>query len=138
MTEQFISRGREIIKQVMREHMLGAEDFFGTLRHQHLVKARRVAARRLRDAGYSCTQTARMLKRNHTTVLNYLEILPEAKRKRRLMRLLTRHLSDQVHFAVLEIAKSEDVSLEILVSQWVTERVQYEVEARNRSNMEAA
>jgi intein-encoded DNA endonuclease-like protein len=137
MTESpFVSRGREIIKEVMREHMLCAEDFFGTLRHQHLVKARRTAARRLRDADYTCMQIARMMKRNHTTVLNYFEQLPESKRKRRLFRVLTRNLSDDVHHAVIDIAKAEGVSLEILVSQWVTERVRYELEAKSRSERE--
>lgn len=135
MTEShpFISRGREIIKDVLREHMLHADDFFGTLRHRHLVKARRAAALRLRDAGYSCTQSARMMKRNHTTVLNYLDKMPEAKRKRRLFKLLTRNLADDVHHAVVEIAKTEGVSLEVLVAQWVTERTRYEIEAKRRT-----
>jgi len=129
----YISRGREIIREVMREHMLCADDFFGTLRHRHLVKARRTAALRLRDAGYSCTQVARMLKRNHTTVLNYYEAMPEAKRARRFNRLITRNLSEDMQIAVSAIAKAEGVSLEILISGWVSERVQYELETKHRA-----
>jgi intein/homing endonuclease len=133
MINPYISRGREVIKEVMREHMLCEEDFFGTLRHQHLVKARRTAALRLRDIGYSCTQTARLLKRNHTTILNYLDNMPEAKRKRRIFKLLTRNLTDDVHNAVLDMAKAEGVALEILISQWVSERVAHEVESKRRA-----
>jgi len=49
-----------------------AEDIIGKVRKHHLVKARARICHHLRERGYSLTDVARRMKRDHTTILYLL------------------------------------------------------------------
>lgn len=127
------ARPRMVISGVLLEMGLHPDDFFGQSRQPHLVNARRIAAQRLIELGFSPSQVARYLKRNHTTVLNYLPKLREAKRPRYSSNRLLRHLTDDVREIVLAAAKAEGVTPYVLMAQWVGERAIYEAQAKARA-----
>ena len=114
------------------------DDFFGGAREPHLVAARRDCAQRLSGAGYSAAAIGRMMKRSPTTILNYFPGMAEKKKGRYAARRLMRLVSADLCSAIRDIAKAENVSPEVLMSQWVAERATYEVEARARAQSEAA
>jgi len=73
--------GKAIVKQVILESGIGSKDFFGTSRTRHLVRARRKAIKRLKAAGFSDAATARIMKRNVSTVQYWLH--PEYRERSR-------------------------------------------------------
>lgn len=76
-------RGREIIKAIMREHLVLPEEFFGNRKLPRLVKARRAAALRMAKAGIRVPVIARLMKRDPRTI--FYHINPK-KRERDLVR----------------------------------------------------
>ena len=60
--------GRAIIMDVMKTRNIGSKDFFGSSRMTHLVKARRSAILRLKEAGFNSAAIARLMKRNYSTI----------------------------------------------------------------------
>lgn len=124
--------GAQIIKSVLRSHRLHQDDFFGPCRMPHLVEARRDAARQLVAAGFPPTFAARLLKRNHTTVLYYLDRLPVSKALRYHGRKILRHLAPDTANVVTEFAKAEGVSVHMLMATWVVERATHEADSKAR------
>lgn len=61
-------KGRDIIKAVMREHLVSPEEFFGNNRLPRFVAARREAAKRMAAAGIRVPVIARLMKRHPRTV----------------------------------------------------------------------
>jgi len=61
-------RGREIIKTILAERGISADDFFGKRRLPHLVEARREAIVRMRGLGMGRPLIARIMKRNEFTI----------------------------------------------------------------------
>jgi hypothetical protein len=126
-----IGMSKLIIKAVLQTHRLHKDDFFGPYRWSYLIEARMDAANRLRAAGFSVNQIARIMKRNHTTILNYFPDLREAKRRRLNERMILRKLDPELCPVVKTIAAAEGVTIEILIAQWVGERARYEISQRN-------
>ena len=124
------SRGKQIISAVLLDHGLHPDDFFGYARDQHLIKARRECAERLSAAGYNASEIARMMKRNHTTILNYFPKLRDAKNGRYLKNRLLEFLPPDIREIVQAYAKAEGVSIAVLIAQWVGERATYEAQAK--------
>ena len=124
------SRGKQIISAVLLDHGLHPDDFFGYARDQHLIKARMECAERLSAAGYNASEIARMMKRNHTTILNYFPKLRDAKNGRYLKNRLLEFLPPDIREIVQAYAKAEGVSIAVLIAQWVGERATYEAQAK--------
>ncbi|MCA6108152.1 hypothetical protein [Bradyrhizobium cenepequi] len=122
-----IGRAKLIISAVLSLHRMHRDDFFGHRRDLHLVAARRDAAHRLREAGFTSGQIGRILKRNHTTVLNYFDGLRDGKRRRLNERAVLRHVDPELREPIQMIAQAEGVTLEMLIAQWVGERARYEI-----------
>lgn len=128
---EVIGRGRKIINEVLHEHELCADDFFGLRRDKHLTTARYDAAQRLRAAGYGWSAIGRLMKRNHSTVRHYC--LPERRQRQmesyrdkwamRLMDAGTREI-------VFAAARAEGTKPGIIIAQWVNERASYEAQAK--------
>jgi chromosomal replication initiation ATPase DnaA len=66
-------KGHEIIKDVMRQYKIGPKDFFGHSRLPRLVRARRVAARRMFEANISVSVIARLMQRHPRTVAYHVD-----------------------------------------------------------------
>lgn len=60
--------GRDIIKDVMKNAGVGPKDFFGRTRLAHVVAARCLAIARMRAAGIGVAATARVMRRNSSTI----------------------------------------------------------------------
>jgi transposase len=121
---------RQIIDSVIKRRKIHSDDFFDGSREPFLVAARREAARLLFAEGFNSQQIARRLKRDHTTVLNYLPKMEEAKKARRAARIVTRKLSDGAHHLVIETAKRQGITAEELIARWVEERAQFEMQRK--------
>lgn len=128
-----VGRAKMIIAAVLKLHQVHPDDFYGTVREAYLVAARREAVVRLVEAGYSPTHIARILKRNHTTILNYLPRMREVKKSRASATRILRHLSEDARQIVIDAAKAEGVPPYVLLAQWVSERARYEAEAKARA-----
>jgi hypothetical protein len=74
-------KGEAIIKTVLQERGVSAEDFFGPGRLALLTEARIDAAVRLKASGLSPSAIARLMKRNHGTVSYWLR--PDCREQRR-------------------------------------------------------
>ena len=116
-------RPRIVIERVIKEHHLHAEDFFSHYRDAYLVKARRTAAERLYDLGYSASQIGRFLGRDHTTVLNYLPSGKQARANRHAAKTILRHLTESERRIVTDLAASQDLAPAELMAQWVRTRI---------------
>jgi chromosomal replication initiation ATPase DnaA len=57
-----------IVLTVCQELKIHPHEFFGSGRDHRLVRARRIAIKRLRAAGFSMAGIARMMKRNYSTI----------------------------------------------------------------------
>ena len=126
-------RARVIIETVLRDHHLHAEDFYSTGRGKDLVEARRDAGKKLIEIGYSSTRIGRMLKRDHSTVLNYLDIHRKRKGEYYAGKALMKHLTPEARQIVLDYAKTENVKPHVVIAQWINERATYEAEAKLRA-----
>ncbi len=80
--------GRDIIREVAREYRLRPDDITGRSRSSIFVKARIEAIHRLKAAGFNRCQTARLLNRDHTTILHHLN---EKRREKSLARARRHH-----------------------------------------------
>jgi hypothetical protein len=123
-------RGRQIVSEVLLDHRIHPDDFFGYARDEHLVKARKDCAERLSAAGYSAQEIGRMMKRDHTTILNYFPKLRESKNRRYITNKLLEILPPDIREIVQAFAKAEGVSISVLIAQWVGERATYEAEVK--------
>jgi chromosomal replication initiation ATPase DnaA len=74
-------RGQQIIHDVMVKYKIGEKDFFGRDRSSKMARARGVAARRLRAAGFSVTLISRLIRRDRTTISYHL--YPKIKARKR-------------------------------------------------------
>lgn len=117
---------RHTIDQVLADHRIRSDEFFGPCRTKGLVAARRDAARRLHDLGYSCSKISRAIKRAPATVLNYLPETQERKEIRYAGKRIVSRLAPDLAALVSAIAKAEEVSLEDLIVRWVADRAEGE------------
>jgi IS30 family transposase len=60
-------KGQKIVMEVMKERRVGRYDFFIS-RLPHHVRARKVAIKRLKEAGYSNSAIGRFMQRDPTTI----------------------------------------------------------------------
>lgn len=63
---------QSIVLQVCAEREIDPVEFFGPRRNARLVKARRIAIERFKEAGFTMAGTARMMRRNCTTIRYWL------------------------------------------------------------------
>lgn len=130
-TDQEVRRigAHETIEQVIAEHRLHRDDFFGRYRDTHLVAARRDAARRLTALGFSSPMIARIMKRNRTTILGYLPHLQETKKARYAAKRIIDRLAPDMAALVVAFAKAEEISVEQIIVRWVADRAEGEAHA---------
>jgi hypothetical protein len=127
-------RGREVVKAVLAEHKIHPEDLFGLSRQPHLVAARIDAAQRMRAFKYSRAKIGEVLKRDGSTIGHYLN--PKLRIRKRLKLQKTRlfaSLPADVQEIVESVAIAENVSLLVLMAQWVSERALYEAKTKSRA-----
>lgn len=84
-------------------------------------------------AGFSVSQISVRLKRDYSTILNYLPKFEETKKARRGRRLVTRHLTDAAHDHVMKSAKAAGIAPDVLIAQWVEQRAQFEMQRKARA-----
>ena len=102
-------------------------------REEDVVAARMDAAHRLKAAGFGVVRIGEILKRDHAVIRYYLNKIPrENNRTRQSLRRRRRLLPDDIRAAIDEIAELEGVPPHVLLSQWISERARYEIEARAR------
>ena len=128
-------KSAEIIKQVIAEHEITADEFFSLSRDGDLMKARMKAAERLKAAEFTVTQIAKHLRRSRATISYYLYPKSRATRKARKARefgaaAALRILSPDVREVLLAYAVAEQVKPEIALAQWAADRAQHEAQAR--------
>jgi hypothetical protein len=124
-------KSRDIIKAVLTDHSLCAEDFFGSSRQPYLVTARMDCARRMKDAGYEFAAIARYMKRNPTTVLYYLS--PDMRGRKKdyyTARGALRYLPDHIQAIVSAYAKATDTSPRAVVSEVISSWAENEEKLR--------
>lgn len=124
---------KAVIRQAMMDYGLTEGEFFGQSRSPDCFKARSQAAHGLRQIGLSYPRIARILRRTHTTVLNYFPDLREKKGQRYGSRRILRHMAGDIRETIIACAKAEEVTIETLIVQWVGERASYELEAKARA-----
>lgn len=66
-------RGRDVIKAILAERGISADEFFGRTRLAHVVEARRDAIEQMRALGMGRPLIARIMRRNESTI-NYWSI----------------------------------------------------------------
>jgi hypothetical protein len=75
-------KGKAIIKAILREHHVSADDFFGSGHARFVVYARVDAIQRMNDLGMNGHAIARIMKRNHSTIFYWLRPEYRARRKK--------------------------------------------------------
>lgn len=116
---------RKLLREVMADHRICADDFFSGIREKHLVAARMDAARRLRACSYSVCHIGRILKRDHTTVRYYLDGDTRAKKQRRAgQRYVPPYLDNKTRLVIERVAAQQGVKPVDVVARWVSERAQ--------------
>jgi hypothetical protein len=79
-------KGYAIVRAVMAERRLGKEDFFHSKFPEH-VKARRIAIKRLHEAGLNKSEIGRAVQRTQCTIRYWLsKEVRERKRQARIKR----------------------------------------------------
>jgi predicted transcriptional regulator len=126
-------RPRLVIEAVLSETRICAKDFYGCYRDKHLVAARALAAQRLFDLGLSPHRVATCLRRDRSTVLNYLPQHRDVRRQRHAATAIMHHLSAEARQVILDYAAAENVRPALLIAQWLNERAEYEGQARMRA-----
>jgi hypothetical protein len=117
-------RGDKIIQQVMREHLLGPSDFFGSCRQPHLVAARKAAALRLTEMGLSSSQVGKLLRRNHTTVINLINPQFRARKQQRYANArAVRLLNPEARARILKTASLEETTPDVIIAQLINKWV---------------
>jgi predicted transcriptional regulator len=116
-----VNRSKAIIREVLTEHWVNADDFFGSSRAPVFVAARIDVAQRLRAAGLTDTLVARAMKRDRATVANYFPERRRYKRRRYEVETLLRKLAPEQRKVVQEAARAEDISVQMLVVRWIAE-----------------
>lgn len=122
-----------ILSQAMDDFGLTEDEFFGRGHTQDMVAARRKASHNLRKMGLSYTRIAAILKRDHSTIMNYFGDLRARRGAIYGQRRIFRHLSADLCEVIMTIAKDESITIETLMAQWVGERAAYELAAKARA-----
>jgi len=112
---------KAIICEVLAEHHIGIEDFYSQYRDSHLVAARKQAARRLLDRKYSATRVGRMLRRNHATILNYIDKHAQRKQQAYASKRVLMNLSQQAKEYVIERAASDGLTTAKMIAKIIEE-----------------
>lgn len=129
-----IGRGKSIIRDVLKEHQICADDFFGLRRDKHLTAARYDAAQRLRHADYSWSAIGRLMKRNHSTIRHYC--LPDRRQRQKEVyrdKWAMRFMDAGTREVVLAFAEAHDTKPEVIIAQWVADRADYEAREKARA-----
>lgn len=122
-----VNATHEIIRSVLRQHMIHKDDFYSACREPNLVAARIDAAKQLREAGKTIGQIALALKRSNDTIRYYLE--PGIKRRKTAKHTETWPLSwldPDARKVVVDYALAEETSPRVIIAQWIAERASYE------------
>jgi chromosomal replication initiation ATPase DnaA len=125
------AKGNAIIRAVLAERNVAAEDFFSSCREQQLVEARVQVAQQLMAAGYALSSIAKAMKRHHSTILYYL---PEFRAARSIAHhRIVRLMANDARAALEACVKAEGIPFDLLIAQWVAERALHEVSAKARA-----
>ena len=74
---------QSIVLQVCEQCKVHPVEFFGRGRDARLVRCRRIAIKRLKDAGFSAAGISRLIRRDYSTVLYWLKPVYREKRRER-------------------------------------------------------
>lgn len=117
----------EIILDVLHRHGLTMEELISRSRKEHLVDARVEVASRLVDLGFSYNRIGKVLERDHSTVAFWLN----HRRAGRLPQAIC-PISLEVRRYIENLAVEKKTTAKLVVIEWLTERVQFELN-QNRS-----
>jgi transposase len=117
---------KDIIRESATGHGLDVADFYSQIREANYVSARRTAARRLRERGYSIKRISRCLRCSEDTTRNYFENYSEQKSNYYAAKGILRKLSPEAQQIIQQRAKIENVTIGRLMTQWVEERAAVE------------
>jgi hypothetical protein len=123
---------RKIICDVALKHGVTLDDLRGRRRTSELMDARIDAATQLSVAGFPATRIGQLLRRDHTVILYYLKCSNSGARKLRNMPVAVKSLPQEAREAIIEIARCQQTTPAMIVTEWLTERAMYEVEAKQR------
>lgn len=88
-------RGEDIIKAVMREHLVLPEEFFGMSRLPRFAKARRTAIAEMADSGLSKAAIAKLMQRSWSTVAYHLDAGYRQRNHDRAARYYQKHSAEK-------------------------------------------
>lgn len=124
----------DIIKAVATRHKLQPRDIVSVARFGHFVAARHEAIMELNKAGFGISQIAYAVARDRQTVRYHLNPNFMAERKARKAAAeptgALKYLPDHIQAIVVEYAKAENTTPRAIVSEWIAERAQYELRAK--------
>lgn len=124
----------EIIKAVAARHKLQPHDIIGVARFGHFVAARHEAIIELSQAGFGISQISRALDRDRQTIRYHLNPNFMAERKARKAAAeptgALKYLPEHIQAIVVEYAKAENTTPRAIVSEWIAERAQHEMRAK--------
>lgn len=124
---------QRIIAGVLHKHGLTEEELLGHSRGNDLVIARKEAAQKLFDAGFTPKRIATILNRDHSTVSFYFSPNQKAKLARMRAARTIAELPHDVRAVLTEYADANETTPRQVMIEWVTERARYEADARARS-----
>jgi hypothetical protein len=124
-----------ILESVCRDHAVSMEEINSRKQSKRMVAARTDAIDRLKLVGFSDGNICRIFGRTPKFVRYHRNRHKELVRHRgRDLPHWTRGLSTEMRTALLQIAGSENVSVHVLMLEWVAERLNFEVQAKSRDN----
>lgn len=117
---------REIIRQVMLDRLIDPTQFFSRSKDSILVSARMEVAKELRRRGYSLRKISILLKRNESTIGNYL--YSKARQTRHLRYASARGVMVKIHPEYVkklqQLADLTDTSIEAIVNQAISDTLE--------------
>lgn len=123
-----------IIADIVKHHRLDPDRFFSRSQLPELCAARKDAAHRLREAGFSKRRIGQILKRDRSTITFYFNPqMAERKRSRRRIYQLLESLAPDIRDIVGAISSAEQISPVTIITEWVNERARHEAAAKARA-----
>jgi hypothetical protein len=113
----------KVLSRVMTAHRISRADLLGKCRDADLVSARKAVAFSLSEAGFSMRHIARILKRDYTTVRQYLGFRPGT---RLALPSSLACFPEDVRETIIGIAKSGQTTPAVIITEWINERARFE------------
>ncbi len=125
---------KRIVSEVLEDNGISMAELVGRSRIPRIVDARREAAVMLLAEGFSIGRIAKILRRDHATVLYYFSDKKREKmRNRQRGQIVLDVLNADVRAIVAAYAKATDATPLTTVIEWISERARFEAESRARA-----